>query len=990
MSQDCQQQDRQRSGETDATRVDHSSYELVRRVKVDDIKSEARLYRHRKTGAQVLSMINGDENKVFGITFRTPPKDSTGVAHILEHSVLCGSRKYPVKEPFVELLKSSQKTFLNAFTYPDKTCYPVASQNLRDFYNLVDVYLDAVLFPRLTPEVLMQEGWHLEAESVDGPLTYQGVVYGEMKGVYSSPDSVLAEQSQQSLFPDTTYGLDSGGDPAQIPRLTFDAFKAFHDQYYHPSNARVFFWGDDDPHQRLCLLDEYFREFEAIDVDSSISLQSPFEAPRRIVKPYAVSEEAQGNRAMVSFNWMLGQVTDPELLMGLRVLSVVLLGTPASPLYKALIDSGLGEALVGGGLETELRQIVFSTGLKGIAEDAADRVEKVVFDVLDRLVKNSIDPLWVHASIHTLEFHLREANTGSYPRGLVYMLKSLRDWLYDRDPIDALAFEAPLASIKGRVAKGERYFEGLIEKYLLNNPHRTRVLLVPDKQEAKRREDDERERLVRLRSAMSDDEVGVMIAQAQELKRKQQTPDSQSDLATIPVLSVSDLPRENKVIPEQWESVGPEQVPVHFHCLDTFGIGYVDLAFDLSCVPYEDLVLLPLLGRALLETGTDKEDFVSLARRISANTGGIVALPYFAATRQTPSTCAKFLLRGKAMFDKAGELTGILSDIMHGARVDDGERIRQLLSEDKAMIEEGMIPSGHSVVDTRLRRTLSQAGWIHEQIDGIEYLGRLRDWVDNFDSRWPELRERLRRLQGLVFNRRAALVNLTCDRAGFATFAPHLEALLSGLDARETRPQTWTWSKESRNEGLTIPSQVQYVGKAANLFALGYEYHGSANVIARFLRTGWLWDRVRVQGGAYGAFCQLNRRTGAFSFLSYRDPNLEQTLDAYDGAAKHLQKLDISQHEIDKSILGTIGEMDAYMLPDAKGYVSFVRHLLGQSKQELDKLRAEVFATTLDDFRRFGDVLSKFNDAAHIAVLGGPDAIARVESTLHLHRVAVL
>ena len=353
-------------------------FELVSERDINEIKSKARLYRHVKTGAQVLSLINQDENKVFGITFRTPPKDSTGVAHILEHSVLCGSRKYPVKEPFVELLKGSLKTFLNAFTFPDKTCYPVASQNVQDFYNLIDVYLDAVFHPNLTPEVLMQEGWHLEAESETGPLTYQGVVYGEMKGVYSSPDSLLNEYTQQSLFPDTTYGLDSGGKPSEIPNLTFEAFQAFHQSHYHPSNARIYFWGDDDPDERLRIVAEYLDEHEKREVDSAVSLQTKLDAPRAIEKPYAASESEDGNRAMVTINWLLPEVTDRELNLALHILEHVLIGTPAAPLRKALIDSGLGEDLAGVGLESDLRQMFFSTGLKGIANDKAEQVEKLV------------------------------------------------------------------------------------------------------------------------------------------------------------------------------------------------------------------------------------------------------------------------------------------------------------------------------------------------------------------------------------------------------------------------------------------------------------------------------------------------------------------------------------------------------------------------------------------------------------------------------------
>ncbi|HHE71483.1 MAG TPA: peptidase M16, partial [Chloroflexi bacterium] len=439
--------------------VDHA-FELLEEREIPELNTRARLYRHVKTGAEVLSLENADENKVFGVTFRTPPTDSTGVPHIMEHSVLCGSRKYPVKEPFVELMKGSLNTFLNAMTFSDKTCYPVASQNVKDFYNLVDVYLDAVFFPRLTREIFEQEGWHYELEALDQPLTYKGVVFNEMKGAYASPDSLIARYSEQSLFPDTVYRHDSGGDPEVIPELTYEAFRAFHARYYHPSNARIFFYGDDDPEARLRAVGEYLDAFEPLEVDSTIPLQPRLSQPRRLVFPYPVGEE-NTPRSMVTVNWLLTENADPTEVLALNVLAYSLIETPASPLRKALIDSGLGEDVIGG-LDDSLRQVYFTAGLKGVDPERVDQVEALILDTLQRLSEEGIERATLEAALNTIEFRLREQNTGRYPRGLFVMLQALTNWLHDRDPLAPVAFEQPLQAVKEAYAADADYFTRLL------------------------------------------------------------------------------------------------------------------------------------------------------------------------------------------------------------------------------------------------------------------------------------------------------------------------------------------------------------------------------------------------------------------------------------------------------------------------------------------------------------------------------------------------
>lgn len=959
--------------------INYYGFDLLDEREIPELNTKGRLFRHRKTGAELLSMENGDENKVFGITFRTPPTDSTGVAHIMEHAVLCGSQKYPLKEPFVELLKGSLKTFLNAFTFPDKTCYPVASQNIQDFYNLIDVYVDAVFHPLIPPYILEQEGWHYELDSPDASLVYKGVVFNEMKGAYSDPNSLLYRYAQESLFPDNPYGVDSGGDPRVIPELTYTQFKAFHEKYYHPSNSRIFFYGDDDPSERLRLMDGYLQEYAAIQVDSSIPLQSRFSQPRQMVIPYEPGEEAEGKKGMLVVNWLLPEVGDVQKMLGLAILGHILIGTPASPLRKALIDSGLGEDLAGAGLEEDLRQAYFSTGLKGMltGEDNrlvdAGKVEALIHSTLEALATQGIDPDTVAASLNTVEFRLRENNTGSFPQGLLLMLRSLSTWLHDSDPIAPLAFEAPLTAIKKRFASGERFFEGLIEEHFLNNPHRTTVILQPEPGLRQREEAAEKDRLVQVRSAMSKAQVEATIENTRRLKKIQETPDSPEALATIPSLELEDLDKENKLIPlELLEGSGCK---ILYHDIFTNGILYLDLGFDLHTLPQELLPYVPLFGRALLEIGTQAEDFVKLSQRIGRSTGGIRPATFNSLIRGTDRGASWMFLRGKATIAQTDELLAILRDVLLTVRLDNRDRFRQMVLEEKADGEAMLVPSGHQVVNTRLRAKFNEADWAEEQIAGVSYLLFIRGLAQAVESSWPEVLQKLETLRQMLVNRQAMLCNVTVDAASWNQVQPRLAHFLEALPARSAPQMQWHLSAQPQFEGLTIPAQVNYVGKGANLQDLGYQASGAIDVIIKYLRTTWLWERVRVQGGAYGGFCLFNHRSGVFTYLSYRDPNLLSTLDNYDRTAQFLSKLELSQEELIKSIIGAIGDMDAYQLPDARGYTSMMRYLAGDTDESRQVWRDQILSATQRDFRHVGRVLEGLNEQGQVVVLGSQQAI---------------
>lgn len=957
-------------------------FTLVFEREVPEVNSKARLWKHRGSGAELLSMLNADENKVFGVTFRTPPTDSTGVAHILEHSVLCGSARYPVKEPFVELLKGSLQSFLNAFTYPDKTCYPVASTNLADFYHLVDVYLDAVFHPIISPEIFKQEGWHFEVDSKNRKLSYKGVVYNEMKGVFSSPESLLSRQAQQALFPDTPYGVESGGDPEAIPRLTYEQFKGFHDSYYHPSNARFYFWGDDDEDKRLELLDALLKDFTVRELDSSVPLQPLFNSPRFVEASYAAEPsedagpESKTGKAMLSMNWLLAPTADLELNFALRMLEHMLIGLPSSPLRKALLESGLGEDVIDDGLETELRQLCFSVGLKGIDQARASEVEMLIMDTLAELSEEGLDRKAVEAAFNSVEFSLREKNTGRFPVGLAVMLQSLTSWLYDGDPVAPLGYEAVLKKLRDSLAADSRYFEKLIKKCFLDNEHRVTVLLLPDETYLARLQEAEKDRLAKVVEKLSAGEIKGLADDAALLKKLQETPDKPEDLAKIPHLEVSDLPLLNRLIPREEEKTA-HGLPVYYHPQATSGLVYLNMAFKLSAAPAARIPLLPLLARALTEMGTKKRGFVDLSLEIACKTGGMDAGPAFMTNLSDGSAQPYLVLSGKATLEHAPDLFALLQETLTEADFSDVELFNRMILEEKAREEHSLIPGGHMAVLGRLKAGMNMSGWLADQGSGLGYLFKVRELAGKADK---AVLDSLHGLLWTVLRTPGSVLNLTAEESAKGQLLALADNFQQSLPKSDVGGAA-DWVSEElsaalpRREALLVPAQVNYVGKALDLFKLGYAYHGSMQVILKHLRTSWLWEKVRVQGGAYGAFCFFDRASGVFAQASYRDPNVQNTLRVFDASAEYLRNLKLSRDDLSKSIIGAIGELDAYLLPDAKGYSSFCQALVGDTDQIRQKLRDEMLLTTSIYFNELGELLSQASAAAksRIVALGGDE-----------------
>ena len=956
----------------------NTEFTLVEERSMAEVNGTARFYRHNATGAQIVSVTNDDENKVFGVTFRTPPKNSTGVAHILEHSVLCGSKKYPTKEPFLVLLQSSLQSFLNAFTFPDKTCYPVASANLQDFYNLIDVYIDAVFHPIISENIFRQEGWHLEAETSDGPWLYKGVVYNEMKGVYSSPDSRLSEESQHAIFPDTLYSLDSGGRPDEIPSLSYEEFRDFHSRYYHPSNSRFFFWGDDPEEERLAIVARALAGKGHCDVDSSISLQPAFAAPTRVTRAYPAEK---GAKCLFTVNWLTGKRGDLERTLTLEMLQHILEGMPGSPLRRALISSGLGEDTTGDGLQMDLAQTSYSTGLKGVAEEDLQRAEELIFSTLKELAEKGIDKSLVEAAVNTVEFSYRESNTGNFPQGLAAMLQCLATWLYDENPLDSLAWEKPLASIKERLAKGDPVFEEAIRTLFLENPSRATVVLTPDEGLAARIEEEEAARVSAAQAAMSLKEREEVVRITRELQKAQATPDTPEALASIPSLGLGDLPSHNRLTQRAIQETS--DFTMVGHELPTRGVAYMNLLIPLPKLPVRLVPSLSLFLRTFRDVGTARRDYTELGALIAAKTGGLGAS--LTMVNHTDGNLRCYLnLTGKAVSSKVQDLFDILNEILLEPIKDKdvlSQRLKEMLLEDKAGLEQDLVASGHKAASTRVLTHFSPAAVIGEAMDGIHYLNTLRSRLDNWDTALPQLLEDLDELRRLLVVARPGVVHCvgsTDDMENVARLAEHVWHALPG-GARVDGTQCISLAAPVGAEVFATPSQVNYVAKGCNLKALGYSYHGSAAVIMRHLARSYLWEQVRVLGGAYGAFCSLDRTSGNFVCSSYRDPNVEKTVAVYDSMADYLAGISLTRGDLTRAIVGTIGDLDLYRLPEARGAYSLGRWLAGESDEALQALREEILSTTNDDFRAFAPILKEAASKGETCVIGGANAARAAE-----------
>ncbi|HHY82556.1 MAG TPA: insulinase family protein [Clostridiales bacterium] len=949
-------------------------FRLLEHQEVKELNATAWLYYHEKSGARLLYLQNDDDNKVFCISFRTPPPDSTGVPHIMEHSVLCGSRKFPVKEPFVELAKGSLNTFLNAMTYPDKTMYPIASRNDKDFINLMDVYLDAVFYPNIynKPEILMQEGWHYELEDKDQPLSYRGVVYNEMKGAFSSPEQVLFRKIQESLYPDTPYANESGGDPDYIPDLTQEDFIAFHRKYYHPSNSYIYLYGNGDMDAHLKFLnDEYLQHFDKAEIDSRLPEQAPFSKMRKVEVEYSISaNENPKDKTYLSLNYSVGRSTDPYLYLAFNILEYLLLENPAAPLKKALLEAGIGKDVFGS-FDNYLLQPSFSIVVKDANESDSEAFLKITESTLKDLVSSGIDKRLVEASINYREFKLREADFGRTPKGLVYGIRCMDSWLYDEDPLMHLRFEETLAQIKKALT--EPLFEQLIEKYLLNNNHSSMVIVKPKPGLAEEKEKEIHEMLQTYKAKLSEKEIQEIIYSTHELRKKQSEPDSPEDLSKIPMIELSDIEPKAEVLPliEQ-EAAG---VKILHHPMFTNGIAYLNLWFDSSAVPMDLIPYAGLLTNVLGKISTHNYQYEELAKEINIHTGGIeFSIQSLALNGKDGAFVPKFMIRSKALISKLPKLLELLGEIIKTTVYQDKKRLKEIIQEVRSRMEMIINHSGNMMALNRLSSYFSPAGKYTELNSGIAYYHFLNDLERNFEARSNELIQKLENTAELIFRKNSLTVGITLPDEEYLNFIPVIEDFANSMPQRELPAASFEFSLNAANEGLLTPSKVQYVAKGYSFIRMGYGYSGTLQVLRTIANLDYLWNRVRIQGGAYGVSVNFTR-SGMMLFASYRDPNLKETLDAYDGLVEYLSGFSADQREMNKYIIGTISRIDTPLTPQMKGEQSEINYFTGLSQEEIQRERDEILSTDAKSIQALASMVKDVLKNNYICVLGNEGKI---------------
>lgn len=952
----------------------YHGFRLLEEKEIREINSIARRFEHEKSGAKLYILQNEDDNKVFSITFRTPPTDSTGLPHILEHAVLCGSRKYPVKEPFVELAKGSLNTFLNAFTFSDKTMYPVASKNDKDFRNLMDVYLDAVFYPNIysNPHILKQEGWHYELESKEDEIIYKGVVYNEMKGAFSTPESVLFRKIQESLYPDTPYRYESGGDPDVIPELTQEMFIHFHRKYYHPSNSYIFLYGNVDILEQLQFLnDAYLKDFDRIEVDSLIPLQPPFTEPREMEVEYAITPaEKEEDKTFFSLNFSVGTSTNPEQVLAFDILEYMLLETPAAPLKKALIEADLGKDVFGA-YDSSILQPTFSVVVKNSNLDKKERFISTVFAVLERLVQDGIDKKMVEAAINRKEFELREAETRGYPKGLFYNITCLESWLHDQDPAIHLEYEPILAKIK--TALETPYFENLIRQFLINNNHRSLLIVKPKKGLAEEQAERIKQELAEYKASLTEQELDQLIQETKLLKEIQLTPDAQEALETIPLLSLNDIQREVEQLP----LIVKEEngIKVLHHPVFTNRIAYVNLYFDTRGVEQELIPYIGLLTGILGKIDTEKRDYEELSNELNIYTGGIsYSVETFTKQEDEQAFLPRLVVKSKALIDRLPKLFELLAEILGSTRYEDGKRVKEILSELKSRIEMSIYDRGHLVAASRALSYFSSNAKYLELVKGISFYQFVADLVNHFDEQSDVILSNLSKVASLIFNRNALLISVTCEEMDYEQVVRVLPILDQSLSNESFQPIRFLHEENSGSEGFLTSAKVQYVAKAFNFKRLGYAYSGSLHVLRTILGLDYLWNRVRVQGGAYGGMAGIERN-GNIYFTSYRDPNLSETIEIYHQAAEYIRSFEASEREMTKYIIGTISRLDAPLSPSMKGEKATALYLSGISQEDLQQERDQVLSTKVEEIRRYADMIDQVMKQNCLCVLGNDEKI---------------
>lgn len=951
------------------------SYEVVEKRFVADVNSEGYLLKHKKTGARILLLSNDDDNKVFSIGFRTTPVNSTGVAHILEHSVLCGSDKYPIKDPFVELAKGSLNTFLNAMTFPDKTIYPVASCNDKDFQNLMDVYLDAVFYPRIYKEdkIFRQEGWHYEMEDKDSPLTINGVVYNEMKGAFSSPDDVLSRELFTSLYPDTTYGFESGGDPEVIPELSYEEFLDFHRKYYHPTNSYIYLYGNMDMVEKLEYMDkEYLSKFERREINSEVETQKAFDKMRRVVKEYPIGEEEkESGNTYFSYNISISDSLDKEVCLALQILDYALCTAPGAPLKKALTEAGIGTEIQSS-YDCGIKQPFFSVIAKNADTDKETAFVEIIEKVLTDIVKNGFDKKALLAGLNYFEFRYRESDYGYYPKGLMYGINILETWLYDeKKPFIRVESGEVYEALREKVEDG--YFEKLIQTYMLDNPHKSMVVLLPKKGLTQEREKALAEELASYKAGLTDSEMDAIVEGAKALKAYQEKPDAEEDLAKIPLLSRKDMKKEANRFVNELRKAGDNDFL--YHDLFTNGISYLRLIFKLDKVPARLIPYVGIMTSVLGMMDTDKHEYADLNNDINILTGGIQTISNVYGDIQDENRFLMTLeMKTKVMEQNLQTAIDLMKEEILGTNFADKKRLKEILAELKSRLQAQAMSASHVIAFNRALSNVSKKAAANEQLSGMDFYRLVEKLDGEFDAEADKLIASLKELAEIAFRPENLMLDLTGSEKAAEELPAMVEHFKKELYTCEVETGSYDPVLTKVKEGYKTPGQVQYVCRAGNFKHKGLPYTGSLRVLKTMMGYDYLWNQIRVKGGAYGCMCGFSK-SGECFIVSYRDPNLKNTVEVYENAADYIAAFEADERMLTQYIIGAIGELDTPKSASLKGLDSLVAYMTGLTDADMQRERDELLATDAEALKKTSEQIRAFMEEDCLCVVGNADKI---------------
>ncbi len=953
------------------------NYSLLKSEDIAEVNGTAYLLEHDKTKAKVLYVKNDDKNKVFYIGFRTPPVNDTGVAHITEHSVLCGSKKFPAKDPFVELAKGSLNTFLNAMTYPDKTVYPIASVNAKDYHNLMDVYLDAVFNPNTynNEKILKQEGWHYHLENEDDELTYNGVVYNEMKGAYSSPEQMLMQQIQKSLLPDTTYGCDSGGDPDSIPELTYEEFLDFHRKYYHPSNSYIYLYGDVDAEKELKYIDEeYLSNYDYLKVDSVIKGQPAFDEVKEITVEYPLSdEEDETDNTYLSYNVIVGESVDRTLGLAFTVLDYALIDVPGAPVKKALVDAGISNDVFSS-FEESVKQPIYSVIAKGCSKEDKDRFVRIINDTLTDIIENGFDEKVLKGAINHFEFKLKEANYGRYPKGLMYGLNAFNSWLYDDgQPFNYLKFNEVFDFLKSKIQSS--YYTDIISKYILNNTHKTIVTGVPKKGLNREKDGQLAKKLNDYKASLSKEEIKELVRKTNELLNYQSEPSTKEELEKIPMLKREDIGKEAMKLRNHETEI--EGVKLIQHEIPTNGIAYLGYYFMLDKVPTALLPYIALLANIYKEVDTKKRTYGELANEIDIVSGGIgFSTNVIGSLKADSGYRLYFAAKTKTLVDNIPDTLSLMEEILFESDITNKKRLKELLAEMTSQMKMGIMDSGHVAMAGRVLSYMSKGAYVKELMEGIGFYEFISSLNKNFDEAYDGICKNLKAALKVFTKPENLMISYTGTDDISAGLGKAVISLKERLNFDHQDEGDQIIEPVAKNEGFKTASKIQYAALGGNYRNAGLDFTGALSVLQVIFSYDYLWLNVRVSGGAYGCMCSFSR-TGESYFTSYRDPNLKRTYDVYHGAAEYVRGFEVTERDMLKYIIGAIAKIDMPMAPSAEGSYCFTCYLLGIDDMQLQKERNEILSCDVAAIRALAPYIEEILSENYVAALGNEEMIKK-------------